>query len=369
MKRIKITFKIAAVFVALFLIAPNSGAQDFKMEKLGDTLEFPDDRDESGAVIPNKKFEPSAIEAIGNGKYLLVANDKDNNDGLALKIVEAASGKVIKALSENIQNSKKNPKWEALAKDAEGNFYVIGSHNDETDAAKLATRSRLFRFRLSSEWEQDPMKFAIDMSSVRELNVKDSFTALKIYDAAPSSNKLKIEGLAVRGMGCRKELFIGLREDPYKADITRIYSAKLPDCELERDVVTKLSMKPMFRFTPGKPKSLPTVPFKLSSLEYVERLKGFLVVTSTEDSSNKFHGNAVWFVDDEMLAAAKSNATDGFKELSLKNIYEFKPEMKAEGLGVLTFADGKKMRLVIVFDNDAITNGALEVLEITDNRK
>ncbi len=369
MKRTKIIYKIATVWIALFVIAAASAAQDFKVEKTGNTLELLEDRDQNGVVIANKKSEPSGVEPIGSGKYLLAANDKDNDDGLSLKIIEASTGKVIKTLAENLQNSKKNPKWEALAKDAEGNFYVIGSHNDESDAAKLATRSRMFRFRLSSEWEENPLNFSIDTASVRELNVKDSFAKLGIYDADPKKNKLKIEGLEVRGIGCRKELLIGLREDPLKANMVRVYAGELPDSEAAQTIVN-VSVKPFFKFAAGKPQSSPTTEFfKLSSLEYVEKLKGFLIVTSTEDTKNKFHGNALWFIGDAQTAAIKLDKTDGFKAVSLKNIYEFEPEMKAEGLSLLPFANSNKIKLAIVFDNDAIKHGALQILELTDNRK
>lgn len=227
----------------------------------------------------------------------------------------------------------------------------------------------MFRFRLSNEWEENPLNFSIDTASVRELNVKDSFAALGIYDADPKKNKLKIEGLEVRGFGCRKEFFIGLREDPWKANIVRVYAGELPDLEAAKTIVN-LTVKQFFKFAPGKPQSSPTTEsFKLSSLEYVEKLKGFLIVTSTEDQQNKFHGNALWFIGDDLTTTIEPDKTDGFKAVSLKNIYEFEPEMKAEGISLLPFGNGNKIKLAIVFDNDAFKNGALQILELTDNRK
>ena len=374
MRKINKSFKAAAFLFIMLFAAGNFDAQDFTVTKIGSTLEFPDDRDHNGAVIKKdgkvKEFEPSGVEPIGNGMYLLIANDKDNGDGLALKIVEASSGKVIKALSKNFQDSTKNPKWEALAKDSGGNYYVIGSHNSDETAAQTVTRSRLFRFRLTNECEKDPMKFAINETSIREMSITDSLSRLKIYDTDPQKNGVKIEGLAVRETGSGKELLIGLREDPSKKDITKIYFAELPD--LEKAIgITKLSLKPMFKFDAKKPAQKgSTEHFKLSSLEYAEKLKGFLIVTSTEEKvTNKFQGNALWFISDDAITAAKKDESDGFKEVSTKNIYEFDPEMKAEGITVMPFANGKTMRAVIIFDNDGLSHGALEILEITDVRK
>lgn len=382
MKKVCVSFKASAIILMLLFAAGNSDAQkNFTANKIGETLNFPDDRNQTGAVIKDKNPEPSGVEAIGSGKYLLIADDKDleENDkgtGLALKIVEASSGKVVKTLVETFAAEKRNPKWEALAKDTEGNYYVVGQHSEDRNASfeKLAAKSRLFRFRLSNEWETDPMNFAIDAASVIELNIKDSFTKdLNIYNESPVLNKVKIEGLAVSGRGCKKKLFIGLRDDPLTQDITRIYSGDLP--VLETSSERKITLTPLFKFDAGTPTLIAgTIEhFKLSSLEYAENLKGFFILTSTEnDQTNKFFGNALWFVGDETITAAPTDETDKFKKVSIKNILEFAPAMKAEGFALLPFADGKKMRAAIVFDNDwskTKITGALEIFEITDVRK
>lgn len=381
MKKAGVIFKLTAfLFTALF-VAGNSDAQNFTVKR-GEIRSITEDRDEKGVVIKDKnggiqKFEPSGVEPIGGGTFLLAANDKDfsvngKDTGLSLKIVRASDGRVIKTLSEQITGSIRNPKWEALAKDADGNYYVIGSHNDKDLGEKLAAKSRLFRFRLSNESETDPMKFSIDMSSVRELSIRKSLTALNFYN--PEKNLMKIEGLAVGGRGREKKLFIGLREDPSGKNIPTIFSGKLTDAETangDKKKIPEITMERMFRFDAETPAGSP-VHFQLSSLEYVEKLKGFLILTSTEQSDT-FFGNALWFVGDDVLAAAaKKTKPNEFTELSPKDIFksDFKdPGMKAEGIAVVPSPVGKTTRIVIVYDNDGLKDAALEISELIDNKK
>ena len=91
-------------------------------------------------------------------------------------------------------------------------------------------------------------------------------------------------------------------------------------------------------------------------------LKGFLILTSTEDkTNNNFYGNAMWFVSDadiEKSRSAKPNGTDF--PVTAKQIWDFPHdpkdtnyvEMKAEGISLLNTTTPGKTRLVIVYDND-----------------
>jgi len=50
-------------------------------------------------------------------------------------------------------------------------------------------------------------------------------------------------------------------------------------------------------------------PYRLSSIEYVQEWKGFLVITSTEDDKNMFHGNKLWFIPDSLAVGGPSPIT------------------------------------------------------------
>jgi hypothetical protein len=279
-------------------------------------------------------IEASGVEPIGDGRRLLVAHDKDP----ALYIVETATGRILGAPINSPHFPKKNdagPKWEGMARDSEGNFYLIGAHNGKT-VEERATKSVLIRFRLN-----DGDSPAIDDASITTWHVAHALeSALKATGLSPEQVAArKVEGLTIREKkgadgSNRRELFIGLREPKDKiyvfaADIT---AAPSPDAELE--------LKPAFAFVAEPREGQPS---ELTSLEYVPALDGFLVVTATEDKANAFHGNTLWFVADGDTNRASKIAT-------------FEVAMKAEGLAILgAEKDGQRtaVKLMITFDNDA----------------
>jgi hypothetical protein len=281
----------------------------------------------------NVVIEASAVEPLGDRNRLIVAHDKHP----ALFIVDARSGRIVGAPMSSPrfpQPAGAGPKWEGMARDSAGNVYLIGAHNGKTDEERT-TKSVLIRFRLD---DGDPP--AIDDASIIRWDI--ARTLVGALSAQGLSDKQvarrKIEGLAIRehtpaGGSARRELVIGLREpdDKVRAFVTDITAPPSPDAELE--------LKPLFTF---EAESREGVPSQLTSLEYVAALGGFLVVTASEDSSNAFHGNILWFVADDKLAAPQKVAT-------------FEVAMKAEGLAVLgveQLADRTAVKLVITYDND-----------------
>ena len=298
-------------------------------------------RDEDG-----EHLEPSAIEVV-NDKYFLAADDK----GAGLYLIDAVKGKVVRTLEIEGLGIKK-PKWEAMTFDGEF-FYIIGSHAVKLDdtpeklTPKLANRSHLLRFKLKEKGG----KFEIE--SFIKMNVAESFAAAGLYDTDPFKNKLKIEGLAWRrNANGAKELVFALREP---SDVMHVYHAALPAVPQDGD---KLAVQPFFTFEAGK---IGTLAFRLSSIEYSEKWRGFFILTSTEDAAtNNFSGNALWFVADESL--------ETFKHIVARVLWLFAVDMKAEGLCILPGATQEKLRLALVFDNDfddTAKPGKMEIIEVT----
>jgi hypothetical protein len=286
---------------------------------------------EDGKV--NVVVEASAVEPIADGRRLLVAHDKDP----ALYVVDLESGRIMGEPISSQRFPKKNeagPKWEGMARDSEGNFYLIGAHNGKTDDER-ATKSVLIRFRL-----KDGDLPTIDDASVTTWHVAHSLeAALKSEQLTPEEvAKRKVEGLTIREQraadgSTRRELFIGLREpkDKIHVFVADISSSPSPDAALE--------LKPAFAFSADRREGEAS---ELTSLEYVPALGGFLVVTASEDTVNVFHGNTLWFVADGESSRAHKVAT-------------FEVAMKAEGLAILgAEQDGPRttVKLVITYDND-----------------
>jgi hypothetical protein len=314
------------VLAAIALGGPAALAQDARFRLESAALPRPFIQGEAADVV----IEASGVEPIGDGRRFLVAHDK----APALHVVELASGRLV---GEPITSSrfpaqtKTGPKWEGMARDSEGNYYLIGSHSGKTDAER-DEKAVLIRFRLKDESGDAP---AIDDDSVVRWHVaralESGLKGLGLDEARVA--KRKVEGLAIREREGRRELVIGLREpgDKVRAFVADITSQPSPDAELE--------LKPLFTFEAGPREG---VRAQLTSLEYVPALGGFLVITATEDEGNVFHGNTLWFVAD--------GAADRAAELAT-----FEVAMKAEGLAVLDArSDGRRTvaRLLITFDND-----------------
>jgi hypothetical protein len=277
-------------------------------------------------------LEASGVEPIGDGKFVLVAHDKHE----ALFVAEAATGKIVgepiscAAFPTGLQFG---PKWEGMARDDRGNFYVIGSHAGKTEEEKVQ-KSYLLRFRLKTDGPTP----TIDAKSVTRWKCSGSLAESLGKDVSDPLEraKLKVEGLTIRRRGDRTELVVGLREP---TDRVRVFSAELTESAAPE---SDLTFKPLFRFDAGKREGVPLV---LTSMEYVPSWKGFFVVTSTEDLTNVFHGNVLWFLSDDAIKAGDSQPV---------RVAEFEPAMKCEGLAELPGSTSEKVRLVLTYDNDAL---------------
>jgi hypothetical protein len=326
----RLTWPFRAVLLAgaIALASPSARADEFRLEFA--TLPMP--LMESGKV--NTVIEASAAEPIGDGRRFLLAHDKHP----ALFVVDVATGKIM---GEPITSPKLpapsplgGPKWEGMARESEGNFYLIGAHVGKTDEER-ASKSVLLRFRLQ---DRDPP--AIDDASVVRWDVSRPLVeVLKAQGLSPDQvGQRKIEGLAIRESKAadgtvRRELAIGMRNpsDKVRAFVADISASPSPDAELE--------LKPLFTFD-AEPRE--GVTSELTSLEYVAALRGFLVITASEDKSNAFHGNTLWFIPDGETAHARKIAT-------------FEVAMKAEGLAVLGVTKELArtvVKLLITYDND-----------------
>jgi len=312
---------------AISLIPSTSNADELRLESA--TLPAP--LWEGGKV--NVVIEASGVEPIGDGRLLLIAHDK----APALYVVEAATGRIMGAPLTSPRFPQLNgggPKWEGMARDADGNYYLIGAHTGKTDQER-ATKSVLIRFRLK---DGDPP--AIDDASIVRWDIARSLEAVLKAEGLPTKEvaKRKIEGLAIReqravGGQARRELLIGLRAP---TDKVRVFAA---DISTSPSSDAELELKPAFAFV-AEPRE--GVTSELTSLEYVPALGGFLVVTASEDEANAFHGNTLYFVPDGETARARKVAT-------------FEVAMKAEGLAVLGVendAQRTAVKLLITYDND-----------------
>lgn len=336
----------------------------------------------------NTDFEPSAVESLCNGQFLLIANDKPLPIGEAkaatLLIVDTKTGKVVNVLAIPKGISQPdfdydNPKWEAMAKDDAGYFYVLGAHQ-----IGEPKQHRFVRFRLTAECDAQNIS----------INMKDKPIVFKIDKSLNDLmlNEIKIEGLAVKTNKQGTELFFGFRKHTYSAhaaqenkDKIHVYSSSAPTIPSNSKEAVELTLNPYFEFDAGFPKNPNAVyqngskvPFELSSLEYSTEMKGLLIITSTEcDPANScdkgpFFGSKVWYVSDKLInEAIQSKSHPKFKEIkALMMTEEFanseSSTMKAEGLSILPATEPLKLRFAIVYDNDQKYAGMVQFFQLSN---
>ena len=285
----------------------------------------------------DRKIEPSGVATIGDGSLLLVACDKN----ACLSVVEAATGRIKQSFSVGVFDNR--PKWEDLAHDDEGAYYVIGSRFVEEPAEdgaqkRLMAVPRLLRFRLRSDGTGGT-PLVIDSESIIEWDIGDALAA-EGYHRDPQKNEVNIEGLTVRtlrdkeGQVTLRELVVGIRE-PHNP--IRVYASNITQLPAPN---AKLALSPLFRFYAGERGGILS---GLSSIDYMPAWNGFFILTSTEDRSNRYHGNTLWFLSDEKISASRPAQLPPDKiklgDLRLvepQKVWLFGLDGKAEGVCILS---------------------------------
>lgn len=338
MKTTNLFFRYAILIVASFGLIASIAAGSLAQEIT-----------ESGPVVffkdqPN--IEPSGVVPIGDGAYLLVADDNTRD----LLIVEKQTGKILRT-NLVIPGLNRNTDWEAMAKDGD-DFYLIGS------------KGLLFRFRLN---EQEKDWSRIQVTGAKEIII-NNFDLVKIE---LKGRRPEIEGLAIYMNDQKKELVIGIREhqaaNKPRTGAIHFFRAEILD--------QGLTLKPFFKFDATDP-AVPgaaDLAWHLSSIEHVPDWSGFLVMTTTE-RKDRYYGSILWFVPEEQLKQ-NPNAQGTFRlvvptksKVFQESLPGGRPGIKAEGLAVMSDGDSKRSKqtlsVVIVFDNDSRAPSALMFVEL-----
>ena len=80
-----------------------------------------------GPARVDTTIEASGVEPIGDGRLVLIAHDKSEE----LYVAEAATGRIV-GEPLRCEAFPKTPKWEGMARDDRGNYYLIGAHTAKT---------------------------------------------------------------------------------------------------------------------------------------------------------------------------------------------------------------------------------------------
>ena len=104
-------------------------------------------------------YEPSAIQQLPDGRFLIVEDEKQNPFTLAT--INSDGSISSKTLNVGVPEAS-NPFWklndlEAVALDASGFLYTITSHSRNSDGDEKKSREKFLRFRVEGEQLSQPV--------------------------------------------------------------------------------------------------------------------------------------------------------------------------------------------------------------------
>jgi len=273
----------------------------------------------------NYRFEPSAVSKADKGSNFIVFNDK--NDKLPISLFELDKSDVnfseVKTLSLKKDAQTIPHKFEASTK--RGNFfYAVTAFDRDLDEYR-----KIIMFKLNSSNE-------IKLLSDLKFDIPPRVILKKKW--------LKIEALSISPDG--NHLLFGIRatgedyKDPHYGVTILKYS--LP--KKGKNILKLTEGNPIANFDISSHPNLKRAE-GISSLEYVEDRKLFLLLTSyeadsgNENESRKEVGGHLWILPE-----------DKFLSLSIKKVKEITPKPfshKPEGVETLS-----KNKALILFDDD-----------------
>ncbi|UCH61648.1 MAG: hypothetical protein JSU77_07455 [Fidelibacterota bacterium] len=260
-------------------------------------------------LAASQPLEASGVAAFDD--HLFIVSDKNN----ALYAVNPEASSHSLSVIKVPEFSEKNAKFEDISfhRDS-GFFYVIGAHYSTVPAYQ-----KVYRFKML--WEG---------ASCRPIQIDTLLLSQDILPYLPG--RARVEGIAVAGSAKSPTLFIGIRSD--KPGVFRILEFSWGRSEFELRTSYDLSLSPIY--------SRSGVAYHLSGLASISD-SVLLVLATSEDTANGFHGNRLYTVDPRER-----------KQTSVTP--EFAAAQKAEGIAVWDESESRR-RFAIVFDNDKEDTG------------
>lgn len=269
-------------------------------------------------------YEPSAIQQLPDGRFLVVEDENDHP--LSLATMGADGGFKTEALTAGVLQTFssfwKLDDLEGLALDRAGFVYAITSHSRADDGDEKKSREKLVRFRVEGDRVVDPK--VVD-------GLKEALTARHAVLAAAAQVRdvkarggLNIEGLEIRPD--QQRLLIGFRS-PLRGGRALIASIENPSAIFESDEAPRIA--PLLQ-------ELDLGGHGIRGLSYVPSLGAYLVIggpTSREPASFD-----LWRWSGEPGAPAQRLTVPGVRGLA-----------KAEG--VCPAVVGGKECIVVVSDD------------------
>ena len=183
-------------------------------------------------------YEPSAIQQLADGRFLVVEDEKDHPLSLVTIAADgsASSAALTATLLQVFSSFWKLDDLEGLAADRAGFVYAITSHSRDDDGDEKKSREKLVRFRVEGERVVDP-KVVDGMKKALTTRHAVLAAAAQVRDVK-SGGGLNIEALEVTPD--QQRLLIGFRS-PLRDGRALIASVENPSAIFESDEVPRIA--------------------------------------------------------------------------------------------------------------------------------
>ena len=242
-------------------------------------------------------YEPSAIQQLPDGRFLVVEDEKDHSFSLATL---SANGDVSTKSLGPAWFHGGEPIWklddlEGLALDAVGNLYAITSHSRDDDGHEQKGREKLARFRIEKDKVVEPVVVGGLKQALTAAHPVLAAAAL-VADAKAGAG-LNIEALEITPDGQR--LLIGFRS-PLQGSAAIIASienhAAVFDARASPEISNMLQ-------------TLDLGGHGIRGMSWVAALHGYLVISGP--ASRADHAFGLWFWSGQADATARRVTAPG----------------------------------------------------------
>jgi hypothetical protein len=247
-------------------------------------------------------FEPSAIQQLPDGRFLVVEDEKEHPFSL---LTLGADGAVQSKPMGPGWFQSGNPFWkledlEGLTIDSAGYLYAVTSHSRDDDGDEKKSRDKLVRFQIESDRVVGPVVVGgLKPALVAAHPVLAA--AAQIQDAK-SDEGFNIEALEITPD--RQRLLIGFRS-PLDGGLALIASVENPAAVFEADAPPQVS---------GTLQTLDLGGQGIRSMSYIASLNGYLIVGGpTSPGGDAFK---LWFWSGEPTALARRVTIAGLHGLA-----------------------------------------------------
>ena len=242
-------------------------------------------------------FEPSAIQQLPDGRFLVVEDEKDHS--FSLVTIEA---------SGNVSSKPLGPAWfhggdpiwklddlEGLTLDAAGHLYAITSHSRDDDGDEQKSREKLARFRIENDRVVEPV---VTGGLKRALIAAHPvLAAAALVPDAKAGAGLNIEALEITPDGQR--LLIGFRS-PLQGSQAIIASVENPVAIFDEKAAPQIS---------NTLQTLDLGGHGIRGMSWVAAMNGYLVISGPVARAD--HAFGLWFWSGQADAPARRVTVPG----------------------------------------------------------